>query len=144
VPLTIRSTAWRLTYVDWFNQCRLHGKIADDAGSTTPVERKARFRAEAGTRATLSGAQSPQPDQHGRRGPIEPTTEIDTQQPKQPTNPGRPTDDLAVLSTSSQTSMVSSCDTTSLLDSGCHGSGIDRSPTVGRGCEPEGGCTAVK
>ena len=32
-----------MTYVDWFNQRRLHGEITDDAGYTTPAEHEALY-----------------------------------------------------------------------------------------------------
>jgi putative transposase len=48
-----------LTYVDWFNQRRLHGEITGNASYTTPAEHEARYWAEANTRATLSGPHSP-------------------------------------------------------------------------------------
>jgi putative transposase len=32
-----------MTYVEWFNQQRLHGEITDDATFTTPAEHEARY-----------------------------------------------------------------------------------------------------
>jgi putative transposase len=32
-----------MTYVDWFNQRRLHGEITDHAGYTTPAEHEADY-----------------------------------------------------------------------------------------------------
>lgn len=46
-----------LTYVDWFNQRRLHGQITDTPGYTTPTAFEAEWL-EANARATLSSLQS--------------------------------------------------------------------------------------
>ncbi len=47
-----------LTYVDWFNQRRLHGAIEPGPGYTTPAAFEAEWH-ETNKRATLSAAQSP-------------------------------------------------------------------------------------
>ena len=50
--LIYRQGPWRglddvefatMTYVDWFNQRRLHGEITADASYVTPVEHEAKF-----------------------------------------------------------------------------------------------------
>ena len=46
-----------LTYVDWFNQRRLHGQITDGPGCTTPAAFEAEWQ-EANRRATLTGPHS--------------------------------------------------------------------------------------
>ena len=70
-----------LTYVDWFNNRRLHGEITGDASYTTPAEHEANFRAEANKRATLNGAQSPATQPTGMVGAATstPTDGADTQ-----------------------------------------------------------------
>jgi putative transposase len=70
-----------MTYVDWFNQRRLHGEITAGANYTTPAEHEARFYAEANTRATLRSPESPANDPTGMVGAATstPTKGIDTQ-----------------------------------------------------------------
>jgi putative transposase len=72
-----------LTYVDWFNQRRLHGGIEEGPGYTTPAAFEAEWH-QTNTRATLSAAESPASDPGGTNHPSETVAHAATTQTNEP------------------------------------------------------------
>jgi putative transposase len=72
-----------LTYVDWFNNRRLHGEITLGPGFTTPAAFEAEWL-QTNRRATLSGPESVSIDEGGTDHPAEPTAQPVTTQTPEP------------------------------------------------------------
>ncbi len=72
-----------LTYVDWFNQRRLHGEIEPGPGYTTPAAFETKWH-EANRSATLSATESPAGEPGDTNHPSEPVAQAAITQTNEP------------------------------------------------------------